>query len=223
MATPLLVSRRARCWAALLMVVAPALALAQQAGTDYRILSPAQPTEHPGKIEVTEFFSYACPHCNEFYPRLHAWLATQPQDVVLRQVPVSFNRGPWVNLARTFYALQSLGLLGKLDAALFNAIHDKHEQLFDPQSIADWVGKNGGDAEKFTAAYSSFGVNNQTVQADAMAESYGVEGVPTLAVDGRYVALGDSFPEILKNTDALVAKVRAEHAAAAKAAPKKTK
>ena len=49
------------------------------------------------------------------------------------------------------------------------------QQLLDEDSIADWVGKNGGNADKFAAAYSSFGVNNQTVQADAMAEDYGVD------------------------------------------------
>ena len=223
MPTLLTVRRLSAGLAALLLALTPALLAAQQAGTDYRILSPARPTEHPGKIEVTEFFSYACPHCNEFNPQLRTWLATQQQDVVLRRVPVGFNRPPWINLARTFYALQSLSLLDKLDGPLFNAIHEKHEQLWDEDSIAQWVGKNGGSADKFAAAYASFSVNNQTVQADAMAEDYGVDGVPTLAVDGRYVALGNTFPEILKNTDALIAKVRAEHAAAAKPPAKKSK
>lgn len=223
MPTPLFVRRLVPALTALLLALSPALLAAQQAGTDYRILSPPHPTEHPGKIEVTEFFSYACPHCNEFYPKLRTWLATQQQDVVLRRVPVGFNRPPWINLARAFYALQSLGLLDQLDGPLFEAIHDKHEQLFDADSLAQWVGKNGGNAEKFAAAYSAFSVNNQTVQADAMAEDYGVDGVPTLAVDGRYVALGNTFPEILKNTDALIAKVRAEHAAAPKPAAKKRK
>ena len=223
MPTPRSVRRLGPALAALLLALTPALLAAQQAGTDYRILSPPHPTEHPGKIEVTEFFSYACPHCNEFYPKLHTWLATQQLDVVLRRVPVGFNKPPWINLARTFYALQSLGLLDKLDGPLFEAIHEKHEQLWDEDSIAQWVGKNGGNADKFAAAYSSFSVNNQTVQGDAMAEDYGVDGVPTLAVDGRYVALGNTFPEILKNTDALVAKARAEHAAAPKPAAKKGK
>jgi len=223
MPTPRSVRRLGPALAALLLALTPALLAAQQAGTDYRILSPPHPTEHPGKIEVTEFFSYACPHCNEFYPKLRTWLATQQQDVVLRRVPVGFNRPPWINLARAFYALQSLGLLDQLDGPLFEAIHDRHEQLFDEDSLAQWVGKNGGSAEKFAAAYSAFSVNNQTVQADAMAEDYGVDGVPTLAVDGRYVALGNTFPEILKNTDALVAKVRAEHAAASKPPAKKSR
>jgi hypothetical protein len=38
--------------------------------------------------------------------------------------------------------------------------------------------------------------------------------VPTLAVDGRYVALGSTYVEILANVDQLIAKVRAERAGA---------
>lgn len=218
---PILNRAPARWLLALLLAAAPALLSAQQEGTEFRTLTPPRATEHPDKIEVTEFFSYGCPHCNEFYPQLHAWLAMQKSDVVLRRVPVSFERPPWINLARAFYAMQATGMLDKLDGPLFAAIHDKHESLFDEQSLADWVGKNGGSAEKFSAAYTSFGVNNQTVQADAMGTDYGVEGVPTLAVDGKYVALGNTFPEILKNTDALIAKVRAARAAAPAAARKK--
>jgi protein dithiol oxidoreductase (disulfide-forming) len=193
----------------------------QLADSDFRALTPAQPTSSPGKIEVIEFFSFACPHCKEFYPLLTTWLAKQPKDVVLVRVPVGFNRPPWINLQRAYYALQSTGDIARLDGALFQAIHDEGRQLFDEQSLADWVGANGGSAEKFTAAYTSFGVNNQTVQADTLAEKYGVEGVPTMAVNGEYVAQGQTFAEILSNTDKLIAKVRAERASAAAAAKRK--
>jgi thiol:disulfide interchange protein DsbA len=209
----------ALCLLAAVSWLHPAPAAAQQEGTTFRTLTPPQPTDSPGKIEVVEFFSYACPHCNEFHPLLTAWLAKQPKDVVLRRVPVGFNRPAWINLQRAFYTLQTTGDLDRLDGALFNAIHVKHEQLFDEQSLADWVAKNGGNGEKFAAYYVSFGVNNQTFQADKMAEDYGVEAVPTMAVDGRYVVLGQSFADILANTDQLITKVRAERAAA-KPAPK---
>jgi hypothetical protein len=43
-----------------------------------------------------------------------------------------------------------------------------------------------------------------------MAEDYGVEAVPTMAVNGEYLALGDTLAEILGNTTHLIAKVRAE-------------
>ena len=210
---------------AVMLALCAALALvpltvhAQQEGTDYRALVPAQPTSvGAGKIEVTEFFSYACPHCNDFYPLLSAWMAKQGKDVVLRRVPLGFERPPWVALQRAFYALQASGDLNKLDGPLWNAIHAQHRQLYNEQSIADWVGANGGDSDKFASAFSSFGVNTAIEQADKMGEDYAVDGVPTVAVDGRYVALGNEQPEILVNADKLIKKVRAERAERAKSA-----
>ena len=186
-------------------------------GTDYRKIEPPQPTDSPGKIEVIEFFSYMCPHCKEFYPLVSTWAAKLPRNVVFRRVPVGFNRPAWINLARAYYALQVSGDLDKLDGALFHAIHDEHLQLFDEQSLADWVGKNGGHEEQFAAAYASFGVNNQTVQADQLAEKYGIEAVPTLTVNGEYLAMGKQFAEMLANTDRLIDRVQAEARAAATA------
>jgi thiol:disulfide interchange protein DsbA len=179
-------------------------------GKDYRTLAAPQPTNSPGKIEVIEFFSYGCPHCNEFYPLVSAWQAKLPKDVVLRREAVGFGRPLWVNLARAFYALQATGDLPKLDGALFHALHEEQLALTDEQSLADWVGKHGGDADKFTKAYTSFGVNNHTVQADAMAEAYTLEGIPALAIDGRYLALGDSHEQMLANADKVIAMVRSQ-------------
>ena len=211
------------CLLACLSVLSAAPAFAQAEGTDYRVLAPAQPTQSPGKIEVLEFFSYACPHCAEFAPILGTWKATLGKDVVFRKVPVGFDRPPWINMQRAYYALLATGDLERLDARLFVAIHEQHLPLFQEQALFDWVGKNGGNAEKFAAAYTSFGINNQTVQADKMAEDFQITGVPTMAVDGRYAALGDSFTELLANTDKLIAKVRAERAAALAGAGAKKK
>src|SRR5215472_1471406 len=66
-------------------------------GHDYRLVTPARPTSSPGRIEVVEFFSYACPHCAKFNPLLSAWVAKQPKDVVFRRVPVSYGRDAWTN------------------------------------------------------------------------------------------------------------------------------
>jgi len=195
-------------------------ALAQGDTSEYRVLPTPQPTQvPPGKIEVLEFFSYACPHCAEFYPLLHTWLAAQSKDVVLRRVPVGFDRPPWINMQRAFYALQASGDLDRLDAKIFQAIHEEHIPLFQEQALFDWVSKNGASYEQFANAYGSFAINNDTVQADKMAEAYQITGVPTLAVDGRYLVLGDSFTEILTNAQKAIERVRAERAAAAR--PKK--
>jgi thiol:disulfide interchange protein DsbA len=209
------------CLLGLASLVAAVPAPAQQEGTDYRVLDPPKPTDNPGKIEVVEFFSYACPHCAEFYPALSSWVATLPKDVVVRKVPVGFGRRPWENLQRAYYALQSSGDLPRLDGPLFAAIHQQGLPLFEEPALADWVGKNGGHADQFAAAYTSFGINNYTVAADKMAEDWTIDSVPTLVIDGKYVAIGNSHAEILANAGKLIAKVRAERAAAAPAAKKK--
>ena len=206
--------------AALMLCVAGAMlppANAQLAeGADYRRVSPPHPTSSPGKIEVLEFFSYGCPHCAKFFPLVSAWAAKLPKDVVFRRVAVSYGRPAWTNLARAYYALEATGQLARFDGPLFNAIHDEHLQLFDAQTIADWIGKKGGDADKFTGAYTSFGINNQTVQADQLVEDYQVDAVPTLEINGRYVLLSpgaaadeeQTFKELLAHADEMIARVR---------------
>ena len=194
------------------LVVSPVAAYAAPPteGTEYRKIDPAQHTESTGKIEVLEFFSYGCPHCNEFYPLISAWAAKLPKDVVLKRVAVGLGRTAWTNLAKTYYALVTTGDMQRVDAQLFHAIHEEHAPLFDEKAISGWVAKHGVDAAKFNTAFESFGVNTKANQADDMLENYKVDGVPTLTVDGKYVVLGSSFEQILQNADAVIAKVRAE-------------
>src|SRR5215467_1264234 len=147
-------------------------------GIEYRTVTPAQPTATPGKIEVIEFFSYGCPHCKDFYPLISAWAAKLPGDVVLRRVPVGFSRPLWINLARAYYALEASGDLARLDGPLFHAIHEERLPA-EQQALVEWVGRNGGHADKFAAAWVDFGINTKTVQADQMAMNFQVDSIPT--------------------------------------------
>ena len=133
---------------ALVVLSVPALA-AVTAGTDYRVIDPPQHPDSAGKIEVIEFFSYGCPHCNEFYPLISAWAAKLPKDVVFKRVATGLGRTAWTNLAKTYYALEATGDLNRLDAQLFHAIHEEHQPLFDEKAISQWVGQHGVDVVKF--------------------------------------------------------------------------
>ena len=197
-----------------LAVVSFAADAAAVEGIDYRKIDPPQHSSTTNKIEVLEFFSYGCPHCNEFYPLVTAWAAKLPKDVLFSRIAAGLGRTAWTNLAKTYYALVSTGDMTRVDAQLFHAIHEEHAPLFDEKAISQWVAQHGVDAAKFNTAFESFGVNTKANQADDMVENYKVDGVPTLTVDGRYVVLGNSFEQILQNADAVIAKVRAEKAAA---------
>lgn len=194
------------------MVISTA-AQAQVAGKDYAPVNPPQPTGNPAKIEVVEFFSYGCIHCYHFHSAVKKWAAKLPADVEFKRVPVSFNRTPWFNLSRLFYALETTGDLARLDEAAFAAIHDKNVKLYDDETIKAWVTQEKVDPKKFAEAYDSFGVQSKARRADQITAAYKVQGTPSIAIDGKYMVLNEglgSYEEILARADKLIGKARAE-------------
>src|ERR1700735_4387531 len=99
------------------------------AGHDYTVLDVVQRHENNGKLDVVEFFSWGCPHCYEFYPKLARWLATLPKDTNFKRIPVSLGHPEWEALARAYYALQATGDVNRLDAEIFQDIHTNHVWL----------------------------------------------------------------------------------------------
>jgi thiol:disulfide interchange protein DsbA len=179
------------------------------AGHDYVVLSTPQRQESNGKIEVVEFFSWGCPHCYEFYPKLSRWLSTLPKDASFKRVPVGLGHPEWEALAKTYYALQSTGDVERLDSQIFEDIHRNHVWLYDEASITAWVGKHGVDIPKFTAAFRSFGVNTNVGQAEQKAEDYRVPGVPALTIAGKYMVEGAEHAKMLSTSDQLIVMARA--------------
>ena len=201
--------------AGLIALQAPAMALAQfkkpVAGTDYQVLDARAPVEAPpGKIEVVEFFWYNCTHCNAFEPMLADWVKKLPKDVAFRRAPVAFNDS-FVPQQKLFYTLESLGLLDKLHAKVFAAIHVEKLNLSKAEAIVEWVGKNGVDKAKFVKEYNSFGVVTKTQKGSQMQSAYKVEGVPALGVGGQFYTDGTmarSMDRALLVVESLVDDVR---------------
>lgn len=185
-------------------------AMAQTAGKDFTPISPVQPTDDASKIEVVEFFSYGCPHCSDFNPLVHSWSSKLPSDVVFKRIPITFGRGAWANIAKLYYTLEITGDLAKLDNDVFKAIHVERQNLFEEKALTEWVVKKGVDPKRFSETFNSFGVNSKVRRGDQMAQAYKIQGVPALAVDGKYLVGGKDFNEQLAIADKLIAKARSE-------------
>jgi thiol:disulfide interchange protein DsbA len=190
---------------------AQADAVKPEAGVDYVLVDPRAPVEAPaGKIEVVEFFWYNCPHCNVFEPMLAGWVKTLPKDIAFRRAPVAF-RDEFVPQQRLYFALEAMGLVEKLHAKVFAAIHVEKLDLSKAAAIADWVAKQGVDKAKFSEQYSSFSVATKSTKAAQLQNAYKVEGVPALGVAGRFYldgTLAKGMDRALKVVDSLVAGIR---------------
>ncbi|MEI8162673.1 MAG: thiol:disulfide interchange protein DsbA/DsbL [Betaproteobacteria bacterium] len=179
-------------------------------GFDFRTINPPLAAE-TDKIEVTEFFWYGCSHCFEFEPVLAAWVKKLPPDVSFRRVPALYPNDKWLPGARLYYTLQAMNALERLHGEVFDAIHVERQRLDDRNILQEWLTKKGVEAKQFRETGSSFAVQSHLQQARRLVLAAGVTGVPSLMVQGRYLALkGGSSEELVATVDELIARVRAE-------------
>lgn len=187
------------------------LPMAAQAQTPdpkaYRVLSrPVATDVPPGKIEVVEFFWFGCPHCFSLEPIIDKWSENPPADVVFRRVHVPFRDRPHQQL---YFTLESMGLDDpKYRNAVFNAIHLNNKRMIQEKEMLDVLAPLGVDPKQFSDTFKSFGVRTKMQRADKLADSYGIDGVPMLGVNGRYLtapSLAGSNEGALRVVDQLVA------------------
>jgi thiol:disulfide interchange protein DsbA len=193
---------------------APALAQGPAkfvAGKDYLKLDRPVPTDsEAGKIQLIEFFWYSCPHCNAFEPTFAQWVKNVPKDVVVQRMPVAF-RDDFAPQQRLYFALEAMGLLEKLHAKVFQAIHVERLPLNTDASIVNWIEKQGVDASKFADTAKSFGVASKLKRAVQLQNDFKIEGVPSLGVAGKYYVDGTSagtMERALQVAESLLVQVR---------------
>jgi len=183
-----------------------------QEGKQYVRLKNAVPVETGKKIEVVEFFSYGCPHCADFESVLQSWMKTLPPDVQFRRVPVMFQER-WIPLAKIYYTLEALGEEARLTPEVFAAIHGKGVNLTSDKLFFDWAASKGLDRKKVEDMFGSFAVSGKINRAKAQAQQYGVQSVPIVYVDGKYMTeagLVGTHAAMPNAINALIAKARAE-------------
>ena len=185
---------------------------APKAGTEYLVLDKRAPVDAPaGKIEVVEFFSYNCPHCNDFEPALEAWAKTLPKEVAFRRIPVPFVGNDVEAKQRLYYALEAMGKVDEYQPKVFNAIHAQRQNVNGDANIIAWAAANGLDGAKFKEVFTSFGVASKAKRASQMTDAYKVAGVPAMAVAGRWYVDGEtagSMSKVLQVVNYLVGEAK---------------
>lgn len=171
-------------------------------GKNYFLINPARPPAlAPGKVEVTEVFSYGCPACNVFLPFMHKLQAALPANAVLDYLPAAFNPGEdWPMFQQAYFTAQVLGVADKTHDAMFDAvwktgelavIDQASQRVRDPlpsiEDAARFYNKAAGvPVDKFLSTAKSFAVDTKVRVAEDTIVAYRVDRTPTLVVNGRY-------------------------------------
>jgi thiol:disulfide interchange protein DsbA len=193
-------------------------------GVEYKTLPTPQPVDSGKKVEVMEFFDYACPHCYALDPSLTAWVKKQGDNIAFKRTHIS-RTGTELPQQKMFYTLEAMGLMNEaLNAKIFAEMHVNRNRMNRDELVFDFIAKQGIDRQKFSDTYRSFGVQGRIRKATALMEAYGVDSWPMFAIDGKYVTSptmadegvkaakteADLHAQGLQVMDFLVAKAKAE-------------
>ncbi|WP_240148060.1 thiol:disulfide interchange protein DsbA/DsbL [Luteibacter yeojuensis] len=194
-------------------------------GKHYFRIDPAQPTSTPGKIEVTEVFSYGCPACFQFHGIVDQLAKDLPRGTVMTYTPASFRPDEnWPLLQRAYLTAQAFGVDGKSHDAMFDAVFKSGELgIMDQKAgkpkapsawptiddVAKFYAKFGVKPEEFVATANSFTINTKMKRADELIRAYEVDSTPTIVVNGKYrltpITAG-GYPQAVELTQWLVTK-----------------
>jgi thiol:disulfide interchange protein DsbA len=171
-------------------------------GKHYFLVNPARvPSVAPGKVEVTEVFSYGCPACNIFVPVMHKLKQTLPANAVLTYLPASFNPSEdWPMFQLAFCTAQALGVAEQTNDAMFDAVWKTGElAVIDPvtqrikshlptlEDAARFYNRVAGvPIDKFLSTAKSFAVDTKVRSAEDAIQAYRVDRTPTIIVNGKY-------------------------------------
>jgi thiol:disulfide interchange protein DsbA len=197
--------------AGLLLATGTSLAREYRDGQNFRTIQPPIDTGlEDGKIQVVEVFWYGCPHCYSFEPYVQEWQKGLADDVEFVYLPAPMN-DVWALHARVFYTAQKLEVLDEVHQAFYDAIHDQGRELRSESAILRFINQRGLDADEFREVMRSEEIRRKVTEAGQDVQEYGVEGVPTLVIDGEAVvsaSMTRSHEEMLDVADFLIERAR---------------
>jgi thiol:disulfide interchange protein DsbA len=137
-----------------------------------------------GKVQVLEIFWYGCPHCYNLQPLMGEWMRSLPDAVEFSHLPAAFN-DLWALHARVYYAAVLLDVLETVHQPFFDAIHGQGRNMQSESAILRFIDQRGLDADAFRDVMRSQEVADSVNDAALLVQALQVQGVPSMAVDGR--------------------------------------
>jgi thiol:disulfide interchange protein DsbA len=155
-------------------------------GNEYVTLpGPHQRYSSDGKVEVVEVFSYGCIHCAHFAPIAEKLRKELPAGVVFKLVPAPFS-AEWLPFARAYYAAKQLGVVDRTHLQLFDEKFGQNYPINSMDELGDFYAREGVNREQFMRIATSDATTTQLKSDLALIQKWGVDGTPSIVVDGKY-------------------------------------
>jgi len=133
------------------------------------------------RITLVEFSDFQCPYCSKAVEKINAVLKAYPNDVklVFKQFPLDTHPQAQIS-AQAALAAHQQGKFWQLHDLMF-----ANRNALSRKSILGWAGSLGLDMKKFEADLDSEATKKVVARDLSDGEKAGVEGTPTVFVNGQ--------------------------------------
>ena len=141
--------------------------------------------------DVTTFFWFQCPHCNNIRSPLSTWLSENP-DVSSQKIHSLISEA-WVQDQMLYQALKKRGIFEESFDPIFDHIHGDGQSQ---KGILDILEDSGINAEKEIFDFSKEEkeeMMRNVKKITEMEKRIGATGVPYIVVDGKFLLKNSSF------------------------------
>lgn len=148
-----------------------------------------------GEPQVLEFFSFYCPHCYQFEQVWHISDGIKknlPKDVKYAKYHVEFLGPLGKQLTQAWAVAIALGVEDKVSPLMFDAVQ-KQQSVQTADDIRKVFIQAGVKGEEYDSALNSFVVKSLVVQQEKAAADLGLQGVPSVFVNGKYMVKNDGL------------------------------
>jgi protein-disulfide isomerase len=133
------------------------------------------------RITLVEFSDFQCPYCSKAVEKISAILKAYPNDVklIFKQFPLDSHPQAQIS-AQAALAAHQQGKFWQLHDVMFS-----HRTSLSRKAILGWAGGLGLDMKRFEADLDSDGVKKTVARDLSDGEKAGVEGTPTVFINGQ--------------------------------------
>lgn len=160
-------------------------------------------TDH---IEVVEFFSYECIHCQRLEQRLQQFEANLPEDVSFSRIHVAFTGVQ--RLAKMHVALQLSNALDQNHDRIFQEAVKNNNTFSSLDRISDFLDGHGITKTRFENLYQGDRVRGLVAQNVDKSREARILGTPSLLVANKYVIHPNDPPVMMQTLHQLIRDIR---------------
>jgi len=145
-------------------------------------------TYEPGKVKLTEFLKFNCPHCNLFNQQLPALKKKYGDRLEITYKPMLWKsvKGdlPFEKSIEAYILAERMGKGQEMKDALFKAMFVENRDITSELQLGD-IGKSVGLGDEFITALKNGDAKDEADANIKLSESFQVDETPTIIINGN--------------------------------------